>query len=280
MRRTKVAWSNSAFTLITGKRKPFNSRTWSRGTRPRPAIEWRWMFYSIFPVILRNCNLHLVDTECWAHSAPPWSLSAYLCVWDSQYRAHISGCSTVGLSFENPHHNAGIKHIMSSWWETADGESLFERSNISKNEKARSRLVLCPVWLFLSVLHQLWNAISLVAPRQVLQPYGIPLLLLRGLHPLAAFLFRLQSPEEAFQVYHLLSCRNNGYCVYNYATTKSEIYTSFWWSSGSTLLFVKRSLLLPQKCWSRVHTDILHRLGFSSLLTDRESLRAISRSAS
>ena len=50
--------------------------------------------------------------------------------------------------------------------------------------------------------------------------------------------------------------------------------------SGSTLRFVTRSLLLPQKRWSRVHTDILRRLGFSSLLTDRESLRAISRSAS
>ena len=44
--------------------------------------------------------------------------------------------------------------------------------------------------------------------------------------------------------------------------------------------FVTRSLLLPQKRWNRVHTDILHRPGFSSPLTDRESLRAISRSAS
>ena len=46
-----------------------------------------------------------------------------------------------------------------------------------EHEKTESRLVLYLARLFLSVLHQLWNAISLVAPRQVLQPYGIPLLL-------------------------------------------------------------------------------------------------------
>jgi len=27
----------------------YEKRAWSRGTRPRPATEWRWMFDGIFP---------------------------------------------------------------------------------------------------------------------------------------------------------------------------------------------------------------------------------------
>ena len=55
--------------------------------------------------------------------------------------------------------------------------------NNSQNEKAVHRLVLNRSRLFLGVLHRLWNAISPMAPRSVLQPYGIPFLLVRGLHP-------------------------------------------------------------------------------------------------
>ena len=42
-----------------------------------------------------------------------------------------------------------------------------------------------------------------------------------------AFLFRLQSPEETLKIYHVSLYLNNGYCVYNYATSKSEVYISF-----------------------------------------------------
>jgi hypothetical protein len=68
-----------------------------------------------------------------------------------------------------------------------------------------------------------------VAPRQVLRPYGIPLLLVRGLHPLAVFLFRLQSPEEAFQAYHVLLI---GVKVYHNVVI--DALRSFFYSSSTS----------------------------------------------
>jgi hypothetical protein len=41
-----------------------------------------------------------------------------------------------------------------------------------------------------------------------------------------AFLFRLQPPEETRRSYHVSRALHNGHCVYNDATSKSEVYTS------------------------------------------------------
>ena len=50
------------------------------------------------------------------------------------------------------------------------------------------------------------------------------LIALRGLHPLAVFLFRLQSPEEAFQAYHvLLLCVKMYHNVIAYPLLRVEI---------------------------------------------------------
>src|SRR5215469_15740860 len=53
------------------------------------------------------------------------------------------------------------------------------------------------------------------------------------LHPLMAFLCRLQPPEETYKAYHGFPYLNNGHCVYNCATSKSEVYTRFRCRCGS-----------------------------------------------
>ncbi len=67
--------------------------------------------------------------------------------------------------------------------------------------KNRDVLLAFPVTVLLSVAHRLWIALSSVALHQVLQPYGNPFLLVRGLHPLMAFLFHLQLSQETFIAY-------------------------------------------------------------------------------
>jgi hypothetical protein len=83
------------------------------------------------------------------------------------------------------------------------------------------------------------------------------------LHPLMAFLFRLQPPEETCKSYHLSLYLNNGHCVYNDATSKSEVYTSFRCRSGacrsisSTMLFFMRyRLRLPWRIVSASNAPV------------------------
>lgn len=74
------------------------------------------------------------------------------------------------------------------------------------------------------------------------------------LHPLMACLFRLQPPEETCKAYHSSPSLNNGHCVYNEATNKSEVSTRVRCRCGSrrsvasiTLVRLRYRLRLPAR---------------------------------